>query len=143
MPSINICEITPSSECMLYEEGDLLCIVHCSILSTEHWVLLPTFLKDLSTLSSAYFLVPFLFTNIEIFEFLELSSLHFSSLDFCTFSLIWLTPTYTLSSMWGQHYYLYVLVVALPKDSKLKCHCQLIYTKLLFLFVFIFYLKIF
>lgn len=40
--------------------------------------------------------------------------------------------------MWGQHYYLYVLVVVLPKDGKLKCHYQLIYNKLLNFSLFLF-----
>lgn len=66
--------MSPPPECKLCEEGDLVCIVHCSIPSIEHKVLLPSVLKALPTLSSTY-LIPFLLNSIRISELLELFKL--------------------------------------------------------------------
>lgn len=122
--------VAPSLECTLHEERDWVCIIHCSIPSTDHRGFPPIIFKALPALGSVYLLISFPFVVLECLSSCNSSS-SFSSPDFCMFSsLTWLAPIHPLSSMWGQHYYLYVLVVCLPENGKLKCHCWLIYIKL-------------
>lgn len=61
-------------ESMLHEE-DLACIIHCSIPSPQHRVLLSIILKALPTLSSVYLLIPFPLNRIVVFKFQELIKL--------------------------------------------------------------------